>query len=143
MLEPIRKPRAGQFHVDNAFRIMRHSIKTVLTKRDCWEWQGGVTLDGFPVFRSNKLDINGTVRRFVWQYCYNYVNEGSNIRAFCGNRRCVRPSHLYMPARSTPQRIRNNSVFYAFEANRIKPMTRIEAIDFVRSINGRRRRLTL
>lgn len=121
MLEPLTK-RTEHFQVDNAFRMMRHAIQTKLNKSDCWEWQGGTTSDGFPVWRTNKLNYGCTVRRNIWRYCYNFINESTVIRAFCGNRLCVRPSHLYLAAHSTTQKIRNLCAFRAFQNTRIKPI---------------------
>jgi hypothetical protein len=88
------------FGIDNTYRLARHAIRTILTKTDCWLWQGS-TVSGCPFFNSNKLQVAMTVRRLIWQYTYNEkIDEGVSLKAMCDTRLCVRPSHIYIPSQT-------------------------------------------
>lgn len=65
----------------------------------CWEWVGATTSqrDDTGVF----WDGFGSVRvpRFIWELTYGKVPPGGRVTQECGNRRCVRPTHLLMKER--------------------------------------------
>lgn len=63
----------------------------------CWVWLAGLNRSGYGLFR---VTISPGVHRTVLAHRYSYqllayqIPEGLTLDHLCGERRCVRPSHL-------------------------------------------------
>jgi hypothetical protein len=58
----------------------------------CWEWQGGLDIDGYA-----KYSYNGSTRkasRFMWVIMHGGIDAGLTLDHLCRNRKCVNPAHL-------------------------------------------------
>ena len=60
---------------------------------DCWEWIGGINHFGYGMFRWR--DTHLSAHRVAWELTHRVMLKSDQILYHvCGNRRCVRPSHL-------------------------------------------------
>ena len=67
------------------------------TSGDCWVWTG--TRDqGYGKFKAGQGNI--LAHRWAYEQEYGAIPEGHTLHHLCGNRPCVRASHLSTMSRS-------------------------------------------
>jgi hypothetical protein len=59
----------------------------------CWLWLGGLTSDGYGLFRPKKGQ-QASAHRFAWSALGLPLIQGLTLDHLCRRRDCVRPSHL-------------------------------------------------
>ena len=61
----------------------------------CWEWQAGCFDSGYGAFHipSKKMV---RAHRFSWELHFGPIPEGMKVLHDCDNKRCIRPSHLWL-----------------------------------------------
>ncbi len=66
----------------------------------CWLWKGAVHQTGLPVFpkvgasADREASTFLSAARMAWELCNGKMPRHWQVRRACGNRLCVRPSHL-------------------------------------------------
>ena len=71
--------------------------RIVRTIDGCWEWHGGLSLNGYPMCQINKQKM--MVHRLIFTLFKGQIDKGMEIDHKCCNRRCVNPSHLQQVSR--------------------------------------------
>ena len=60
----------------------------------CWEWQGGISRNGYGVFHIDRK--THSAHRVAWIIANEQdIPVGALICHTCDNKKCVRPDHLY------------------------------------------------
>lgn len=95
--------------------VIRFALR-VWPRGDCWEWKGVKRPDGYgAVFIGHGRTTSA--HRYSWELFIGPIPPGLVIDHLCGNRWCVRPSHLTV----TTQRdnvLRSSTAFAAVNARK-------------------------
>lgn len=76
----------------------------VKKSRGCWEWGGGIRKDGY-----GQIAIDGhqaLTHRVSWSLAFGVIPSGMCVLHRCDNRRCVKPSHLWLGSKGDNNRDR-------------------------------------
>lgn len=67
-------------------RIPFWMLRTVVTKRGCWEWTGPLNNKGYA--HAGYRNKKHLLHKLVWEHFNGPVSEGKELDHVCRNRRC-------------------------------------------------------
>lgn len=98
---------------------------TQVEKTDgCWNWIGRLSTDGYGAIGRREA-----AHRAAWKYTHGPIPPGLHVLHTCDNRRCVRPSHLFL---GTPQ----DNTDDMFSKDRQPSKIGREAVEAIRALSG-------
>lgn len=79
----------------NDLELQKRFWSKVRIGDDCWEWDGGILMNGYPAFWFNGITRSGHGFAFsLWNKVE--IPNGLGVLHKCSNRRCCNPDHLYL-----------------------------------------------
>lgn len=75
-----------------------------ISRRGCWEWQGGHNKAGYGQFRQGNRNFKA--HRWAWEVLRSPLPPNITLHHTCFNRPCVNPSHLQLMTQSDNSKIK-------------------------------------
>jgi len=69
-------------------RFLKYFVKS----DGCWEWQGGLSENGYGQFYDGKRTVRA--HRYSHEYFKGLIPTGLQIDHLCKNKKCINPEHL-------------------------------------------------
>lgn len=74
-----------------AQRLLR---RTAMRPRGCWQWKGPKYATGYGQMHVAEIKAPRRVHRLSYELFVGPIPEGYEIHHLCGQRDCIRPTHL-------------------------------------------------
>lgn len=84
-------------YVDAAGRTTRQIAKMEACDTQCWPWKGPYDIKGYPIFVYRYMKLSAG--RIAFELFHRaHISKGTKTLRACGEKTCVNPAHLLVPA---------------------------------------------